>query len=158
MTRIAIIMTLIVSAMAVAVPGEARLAPISTIAQVQLPNIPKIPSQGALNPPKTPTITQPRAGAVVKPPITIVGTTSPDVKVTVAAMLSVAVPLTSVQQKLGEATGTADEKGNWRIVLAFENQTLIKSKDAQVILEAIATNPLTNQKGDKARVVVKSRQ
>jgi hypothetical protein len=75
----------------------------------------------------------------------------------VTAMLSVAVPLTSVQQKLGEATSTADEKGNWRVVLAFENQTLIKSKDAQVVLEAVATNPLTNQKSEKVRLVVKSR-
>jgi hypothetical protein len=80
-----------------------------------------------------------------------------EMRVTVTAMLSVAVPLTSVQQKLGEATGTADEKGNWRVVLAFENQTLIKSKDAQVVLEAVATNPLTNQKSEKVRLVVKSR-
>ncbi len=156
MMRIAVFITLLSTVAAVAGMSEARLAPTSTIAQVQLPNIPKVPSQGALNPPKTPTITQPRAGAVVKPPITIAGTTSPDAKVTVTATLSVAVPLTSVQQKLGEATATADEKGKWRVVLAFENQTLIKSKEAQVILEAVAANTLTGQKSDKAKVVVKT--
>lgn len=127
------------------------------VAQIQLPQIPNIPKEGALVTPKTPTITRPRPGVAVRSPILVKGTTSPDAKVTVTATLQVPVPLTSLDQRLGEASTTADGKGNWQVTLAFSSQMLVKSKDAQIILEAVAANPLTGTKSQATKVALKPR-
>jgi hypothetical protein len=126
------------------------------IAQVQLPQIPQIPEKGALVPPATPVIKAPRPGATLAPPITVRGTTSGRAKVTVTASLQLRVPLTSIDSSLAETTTNADAKGNWQVSLSY--RIPVNVQGAEVVIKAVAANPVTGQKSAEAQVVIKPRR
>ncbi len=130
-------------------------APAAEIAQVQLPPIPG-GGKVDINPPTTPTITSPRAGATVSSPITVKGRAAKETKVTVTATMTAAVPLVGVQTKVGEGTTTADAKGMWQVTVSY--RLPIKVPNARVVLEAVASNPLTGQKSNSTKIEVVPRQ
>jgi hypothetical protein len=125
-------------------------------AQVQLPQMPQIPENGALVPPATPVIVAPRPGATLAPPITVKGTTSGRAKVTVTATLQLRVPLTAIDSRLAETTTNADAKGNWQVSLSYTIP--VRVTGAEVVIKAVAANPVTGQKSAEAQVVIKPRR
>lgn len=130
-------------------------APAAEIAQVQLPPIPG-GGKVDINPPATPTITSPRAGATVSSPITVKGRAAKETKVEVTATLTAAVPLVGVQTRVGDGTTTADAKGAWQVNVSY--RLPVKVPNARVVLEAVASNPLTGQKSNSTKIEVVPRQ
>jgi hypothetical protein len=128
-------------------------APDRVAAQVSLPQIPQIPEKGALTPPATPVITSPKPGVTLASPITVRGTTSARAKVTVSATLQVRVPLTAVDSRLAETTTNADANGKWQVSLSY--RIPVKVTGAEVVIKAVAANPVTGQKSAEAQVVIK---
>jgi hypothetical protein len=128
-------------------------APDRVAAQVSLPQIPQIPEKGALTPPATPVITSPKPGVTLASPITVRGTTSSRAKVTVTATLQVRVPLTAVDSRLAETTTNADVKGKWQVTLSY--RIPVRVTGAEVVIKAVAANPVTGQKSAEAQVVIK---
>ena len=126
------------------------------IAQVQLPQMPQIPEKGALVPPTTPVITAPKPGVTLAPPITVKGTTSGRAKVTVTATLQLRVPLTAIDSNLAETTTNADAKGNWQVSLSY--RIPVRVSGAEVVIKAVAANPVTGQKSSEAQVIIKPRR
>jgi len=126
---------------------------------VQVPQLPQLPSTPNLptiqvGPPATPVSTAPKSGATVGSPIVVKGTAGHGMKVTVTATLIVAVPISGMSTQLGEGTGTADAKGNWQVSITPKIPVKISTSSLKIELEAIATNPTTDQKSAPAKVEV----
>ena len=146
---LAVVLVAVIIAWLYPVPGRVT-------AQVQLPQMPQIPEKGALVPPATPVITAPKPGVTLAPPITVRGTTSGRAKVTVTATLQLRVPLTAIDSNLAETTTNADAKGNWQASLSY--RIPVRVQGAEVVIKAVAVNPVTGQKSAEAQVVIKPRR
>jgi len=114
------------------------------------PNLPTI----QVGPPATPAITSQKSGATVGSPIVVKGTAGHGMKITVTATLTVAVPISGMSTQLGEGTATANAKGNWQVSITPKIPVKISTSSRKIELEAIATNPTTDQKSAPAKVEV----
>jgi len=145
--RVRSLPVLVAAALACAVPAAAQ---VPQVPNVQLPNLPTNMQQ--LGAPATPTITSPRNGATVGSPIVVKGTTTNGAKVHVTATLTAAIPVSGPSTSLGQADATADAKGAWQV--SITEKVPVKISGVQIVIEAVATNPVTGQKSASAKVTV----
>jgi len=134
------------------------VSPANVQSQPAIGQLPTLPGGGKIDigPPSTPTILAPRPGAVVRSPIVVKGRATKESKVRVTATLTAAIPLISAQNRLGEAETTADNRGAWQVTIAY--RILIKVPNARIVLEAVASNPLTGQTSNSTRIEVIPKQ
>jgi len=138
---------LVAVALACAVPAVAQ---VPQVPNVQVPNLPTNMQQfGA---PATPTITSPRNGATVGSPIVVKGTTTKGAKVHVTATLTAAIPVSGLSTSLGQADTTANANGAWQV--SITPKVPVKISGVEIVIEAVATNPVTGQKSASAKVAV----
>jgi hypothetical protein len=122
-------------------------------AGAQTPQIPQLPSNIQVGAPATPTIIAPKAGATVKSPIVVKGTTTKDAKVKVTATIAAAgIPVSGLSRQLGHAETTANDKGAWQVSIAYTMP--INVSGVKIVIEAVAVNTLTGQASGTAKVEV----
>jgi hypothetical protein len=126
---------------------------VTSPVSAQMPQIPQIPGNIQVGVPATPTIILPKAGALVKSPILVKGTTTKDAKVKVTATIAATtIPVSGLSRQLGNAQTTADAKGVWQVSIAYTIP--LKVSGVKIIIEAVAVNALTGQASGAAKVEV----